>query len=75
MCVVFDAGPATIEFESGGANFSEDNAIVSSCCVEISGLPAGGLGCDIIVELQMTDVGGTNDASKCVCVFEARNMK
>ncbi|CAI8048181.1 Sodium/calcium exchanger 1, partial [Geodia barretti] len=27
------------------------------------GLPAGGLGCDIIVELQTADVGGTNDAT------------
>ena len=75
MCVVFNAGPATIEFESGVATLSEDNVTVSTCCVEISGLPAGGLGCDIIVELQTADVGGANDASKCVYVFVARNIE
>ena len=76
MCVVFNAGPATIEFESGGgATLSEDNGTVSTCCVKISGLPAGGLGCDIIVELQTADVGGANDASKCVYVFVARNIE
>ena len=75
MCVVFNAGPATIEFDSDGATLSEDIVTVSTCCVEISGLPAGGLGCDIIVELQTGDVGGTNDASQCVCVFVARNIE
>ena len=74
MCVVFNAGPATIEFESDVATLSEDNVAVSTCCVEI-GLPAGGLGCDIIVELQTADVGGANDASKCVYVFVARNIE
>ena len=35
----------------GDGTFSENNGTVS-CCVEITGLPAGGLGCDIEVMLQ-----------------------
>ena len=55
------AGPATIDLV-GNDTFSEDEGTVN-CCVRISGLPDGGLGCDIEVELLTTDSGSANDAS------------
>ena len=54
------AGPATIDLVDD--RFSEDEGTVN-CCVRISGLPDGGLGCDIEVELLTTDSGNANDAS------------
>ena len=56
-----NSGPATVSVVANNP-FSEDEGTIN-CCVEISGLPVGGLGCDIIVELLTADVGSENDAS------------
>ena len=57
------AGPAIINVV-GDDTFSEADGTVQ-CCVVISGLPAGGLGCDITVVLDTTDGAGTDGASRC----------
>ena len=46
----------------GDDTFSEGDGTVE-CCFAISGLPDGGLGCDIVVTVQSLAVGGTMDAS------------
>ena len=46
----------------GDDTFSEGDGTVQ-CCFAISGLPLGGLGCDIVVTVQSLAVGGAMDAS------------
>ena len=47
-------------FLEGNVISSEDNGTIE-CCVEISGLPSGGLGCDVEVKLEYID----GSASMC----------
>ena len=46
----------------GDDTFSEADGTVE-CCFVITGLPTGGLGCDIVVTVESLAVGGTMDAS------------
>ena len=52
----------------GDETFFEGDGTVS-CCVEISGLPTGGLGCDIEVMLQATNPGGANSAGMRMVLY------
>ena len=76
MCVVYNT---IISFHSnqsscyvGVATFTLqvamsvlDEGTFHMCCVAISGLPADGLGCDIDIQLDITDVTtGTNHVYK-----------
>ena len=47
-------------FLEGNVISSEDDGTIE-CCVEISGLPSGGLGCDVEVKLEYVD----GSASMC----------
>ena len=61
-------GQAIIELV-GNDTFSEGDGSVQ-CCVMISGLPSGGLGCNIEVMLDVTDGTDTNNAgvfNKVLC--------
>ena len=49
----------------GNDTFSEGDGTVS-CCVEISGLPIGGLGCDIDVMLQEMIPSLPSSAGVCI---------
>ena len=61
MC---NTGIANVALEDNQTVFSESDGNIS-CCVGISGLPAGGLGCDITVELQTAGLDGAiNNASR-----------
>ena len=64
---MFCAGPAVIQVV-GNDVYSEGDGTVS-CCVTITGLPTGGLGCDIQVELDVMSGAGTNGAGMEVCVL------
>ena len=45
---------ATIALDGAAPLTCSEADVMVSFCVEISGLPAGGLGCDIMVEIVIT---------------------
>ena len=52
---------------------SEEN-VTANCCVVISDLPSGGLGCDIEVTLENRDTGGPNGASMCIAYVHLKSV-
>ena len=60
------SGLATISLEAVTSNVCPENSGDVSVCAVISGLPSGGLGCDITVEALVTGDGAGILYKHCV---------
>ena len=62
---------ATVSMETNEYTFEEDNGTVSVCAEII--VPAGGLECDVIATLTLTD--GTRASKLCLHMKELKNRE
>ena len=79
------AGPASVSLQALSSDTCEEDVGSIEVCAVISGLPTGGLGCDVVVTLAVDDgtAGNDHDCSivrghmlaillSCICSFPRR---
>ena len=56
----FPAGPASVTLQSLSSDTCSEDDEYFEVCVEINDLPAGGLGCDVMVTVSVNDGSAGN---------------